>query len=125
MASSYTQKTLDRLRKRGCVVDVCEKWIPNPKHPGGGFRKDLFGIFDIIALLDGSIVGIQSTGINGRSEHLKKMLAEPRLANWCRAGGKVELWAWQKKKNRWEPRIQSITWVKRGEETVSLTFEKL
>lgn len=112
MASSNTQRTLDRLRKDGAIVDVVEKWINVPKHPGGGIRRDLFGVFDILALLRGSIVGIQSTGHTNRSEHLAKMLAEPRLADWIRCGGKAELWAWRKRQQgkqvRWEVRIQSI-----------------
>src|SRR4051812_3293592 len=95
----YTTKTLDQLRKNGCVVDICERWVPNPKHPGGGFRKDLFGLFDVVALRAGKIIGIQSTSIACKADHLKKMLSpelKPQLAAWCKAGGGVELWAWEK-----------------------------
>jgi len=46
-----TQRTLRELRDQGRVVDICERWIINPKHPGGGFRKDMFGFIDLIALM--------------------------------------------------------------------------
>ena len=96
---NYTQRTLAKLKSMGAVYDVCEKWVMNPRHPAGGFRRDLFGMFDIVALLAGEkpptrIVGIQSTSLACAAAHRKTILESPFLGPWMAAGGRVELWLW-------------------------------
>lgn len=110
-------RTLELLRKQGAICQVVERWQKsfNPK-PGmpPGVRIDLFGCIDIIALRDGRIWGIQATSYSNHSEHVKKALAEPRLIEWLKAGGRYEIWSWKKRKIRgqnkevWEPRIAEI-----------------
>lgn len=113
-----TQRTLRALRGQGRVVDIVERWIPAPP-PRGGFRRDLFQCFDIIALEPGrGIVGVQSCG-QAFSEHWRKLTDGEGTANmieWLKAGGHAELWGWRKvkvkrggKAVRWEPRIKTIT----------------
>jgi hypothetical protein len=101
-------------------VDICERWIPNPKHPGGGFRKDMFGFIDLIALdRDHGIIAIQSCG-QSFAEHLRKIIAgdecRPLAIEWLLCDGKIELWGWRKVKVKrggkamvWKPRIRQIT----------------
>jgi len=114
-----TQRTLRELRDQGRVVDICERWIINPKHPGGGFRKDMFGFIDLIALdVEQGIVAIQSCG-NSFKAHYDKMVDSECTENvleWLRCGGRLELWAWRKllkkrggKAKIWVPRIREIT----------------
>ena len=116
---SPTQRTLRELRKQGRMVDVCERWIVNPKHPAGGFRKDLFGFVDLVVLdPDQGIVGIQSCG-QSFAEHLRKIMdseCTDNVIEWLQCGGKLELWGWRKlklkrggKAMRWTPRIKEIT----------------
>lgn len=112
---SATQRTLRELRRQGRIVDVCERWMINPKHPAGGFRKDLFGFIDLIVLdPDQGIVAIQSCG-NSFAAHYRKIIdseCTEYVVEWLLCGGKVELWAWRKlklkkggKAMKWRPRV--------------------
>ena len=114
-----TQRTLRELRAQGRIVDVCERWIVNPGHPGGGFRKDLFGFIDLIVLdSEQGIVAIQSCG-QAFKAHLDKIMdsdATEFVIEWLKCGGHLEIWGWRKlklkrggKAMRWHPRIQKIT----------------
>lgn len=116
---SPTQRTLRALREIGRIVANTEKWVINPRHPGGGFRKDLFGFIDVEALdPERGIIGIQSCGSNFAG-HYKKITDSECTENvieWLKCGGKLELWGWRKvklnrggKAMRWKPRIQEIT----------------
>ena len=118
---SPTQRTLAYLKESGIICGMVERWIPNPKLPGGGIRKDLFGFIDIIAIskADG-VVGIQSCGsdFNG---HIKKITEERReeVMAWLEAGASLQLIGWRKLKRKnadgswskgffWTPRIKQI-----------------
>ena len=118
---SPTQRTLRELRKQGRIVDVCERWVVNPKHPGGGFRKDLFGFIDLIVLdPESGIVAIQSCG-QAFKAHLDKIIDSECTENvieWLSNPSmpKLELWGWRRvklkrggKAMRWQPRIKEIT----------------
>jgi len=115
---SPTQRTIAYLKDQGLICGQVERWIPNPKLPGGGIRKDLFGFIDIISIspADG-IIGIQSCG-SDFSGHYKKITEEKaeEVAAWLEAGAKLQLIGWRKlKKVRggkqmvWSPRIVEIT----------------
>ena len=92
-----------------------ERWIPT----GGktGFRKDLFGFIDIIAIDALSIVAIQSCG-QSYAEHERRILDSDCTANvleWLKAGGRVQVWGWRKvklkrggKAMRWSPRSREF-----------------
>jgi len=121
---NYTQMTLRHLRSEGKLVAVVEKYvqIPGAKF---GFRKDLFGIIDIIALdPTHGIVGIQSTSGKQYPKHYKEMtdsdevykdtgLSKPEAClAWIQAGGRLELHGWRKllvkrggKAKRWVPKV--------------------
>lgn len=118
--TSPTQRTLRELRKQGRLVDVCERWMINPKHPAGGFRKDMFGFIDLVVLdPEQGIVAVQSCG-QDFSGHMRKILDSECTENvieWLQCGGKVECWSWRKvklkrggKAMRWRPRIAKIFW---------------
>jgi hypothetical protein len=115
---SPTQRTLAYLKDQGLVCGICERWIPNPKMPGGGIRKDLFGFIDIITISKANgVVGIQSCG-QDFSRHFRKITEEKaeEVRAWLEAGAKLQLIGWRKLKlnrggiaMRWTPRIQEIT----------------
>jgi len=116
---SPTQRTLRALRDQGRIVDISEKWVIKPKHPAGGFRKDLFGFVDLVCLdVERGIIAIQSCGQN-YSEHLRKIMDSECTENvieWLKCGGCLELWAWRKvklkrggKAMRWQPRVKVFT----------------
>ena len=114
---SPTQRTLAALREIGRTVDICERWIRNPKHPAGGFRKDMFGFLDIVCLdpVQG-IVGVQSCGQDFKA-HIDKITIECKenAVKWLECNGKIEVWGWRKvklkrggKAMRWKPRFARI-----------------
>jgi hypothetical protein len=118
---SATQRTLRHLRAMGRLVDIAEKWTIAPRHPAGGFRKDLFGFIDLIALdPERGIVAIQSCGQSFKA-HLDNMLDGPATENiieWLKSPSQphIELWGWRKVKLKrggkamiWKPRIREIT----------------
>lgn len=87
-----------------------------------GIRQDLFGFIDMIAVFPGpeqrGFTGVQSTGPSGFSSHKRDILYKHRekALNWINAGGRIELWAWQKEKLKpgakaevWRPRIHIFT----------------
>jgi len=114
---SPTQRTLREMRKLGRICGQTERWIPNPAHPGGGFRKDLFGFIDLIILdPERGIVAIQSCGQSFKA-HLDKIMdseVTETVIEWLSNPSRpaLELWGWRKvklkrggKAMRWEPRI--------------------
>lgn len=85
-----TARSLAYLRRLGFIADVCERWIP-----GACIRRDLFGLFDIVAVdSTDRIFMIQATTRNHIAHRLKKMEASPMLAQILRAGVLVEVWGW-------------------------------
>jgi len=126
---NYTQKTLKALRDLGYTAEVVEKWIPfYPKDPvtgksvrgEGGIRRDLFEFIDIVAMKPGiGIVGVQSTGPHGHSQHKRTILACNAAQTWLRSRGRIALYSWKKvqitkkdgtkgKSRRWKARMEEI-----------------
>jgi hypothetical protein len=118
-----TQRTVAECKRRGWPVQNVEQTI---RIPGGRtFKRDLFGIIDLIAIVpadleckllgNGFIVGIQTTsGSNNHALRRHKALAQPRLKQWIDAGGRFEVWSWSKqgprgKRKTWQLRIERIT----------------
>lgn len=81
--SAATKRTIGLLQTAGYAVDVVERWIPMPSHPGGGKRKDFLGIIDLLALSDEETLGVQSCGM-AFAEHDRKILESPEAATWLR-----------------------------------------
>ena len=104
MSLSPTQLTLRWLRERGDACQVVERWNQWAK-----IRQDLFGFIDIVSLSDDGIVGIQATSGSNHSARRNKVLASQEAKSWCRAGGKVLVMSWSKKKNRWVERVEDLT----------------
>jgi len=107
--TSHIPRALAELRKRGYVAAVVERrtWTNT--------TVDLFGAFDIVGThLGHGILGVQVTVGAAHAEHLRKMLGEPRLAAWLRAGGRAALWSYAKQgaedeRKLWTLREQPIT----------------
>lgn len=114
---SPTQRTLKELRHQGRLCDICEKW--NPFGGPHGVRKDLFYIFDVIALdPERGIIGVQCCAGSGHAAHKRKITEErnQEAYEWLRCGGKIEIYSWSKRKLkrgskvlRWTPRVEEIT----------------
>lgn len=123
-----TQRSLKHYKDLGFTCQKVERWQSFGK-PGEamnlragfgkstGHRVDLFGIIDIVALGpepigDDWIYGIQCCGL-AFSDHVKKILAEPRAKRWMECGGKLILIGWSKRKDgtkreHYVPRIREF-----------------
>lgn len=119
-SATYNSRTLGECRKRGWVAQGVEQTI---KIPGGRtFKRDLFGVIDVIAIDPSAPVGQRTIGIQttsggtggSHSPHRAKILAEPRARQWLEAGNRLELWSWAKqgargKAKRWTLRVEVFT----------------
>lgn len=79
------------------MAGVVERWQAQAFPPR---RIDLFGIIDIIAIRKGEILGVQSTSMGARLEHVRKLTGECREQTlaWLDSGAKFLLVCWKKKK---------------------------
>lgn len=116
MAKSPTQRTLEALRADGILCDVSERWLSIPHHPAKGVRKDLFGFIDLVALINGRIVGIQCCVGSGHAARRTKIITEcaDKACEWLRCGGRIEIWSWTKydkpvNRKRWRPRVEPLS----------------
>jgi hypothetical protein len=105
---NYNAPTLALFKAMGFEVGKVEFYNSHSKQ-----SKDLFGIFDYIAISDSlaadKVVGVQSTGLNGWSSHLKTLRDSKQLPRWVAAGNYAVLVAWhqQKVKSRvfWDAKV--------------------
>jgi hypothetical protein len=106
-SKSPSSRTYERLRELGATYQKVEQFV---KLPGGaGFRRDLFGCIDIVALMEGAIVGIQATDSSNHSKRVAKALQAPNLVTWLQHGGRFQVWSWGKSTSgKWVERIQEI-----------------
>lgn len=105
---SPTQRTLAKLRADGWLCEIVEHWNPFARR-----RIDLLGGIDILALKPGELLGVQCTTATNQSKRLAKLKAEPRIAAWLSAGGKVAVWAWALRgprgaRKRWDVTITQV-----------------
>lgn len=94
--SSPTQRSLQHLRELGYpLVQVVEKWNPYAR-----VRQDLFGIIDVVAVGD-DIVGVQATSASNVAARVQKITDSDALPVLRKAGIRVLVHGWRKKKGRW------------------------
>ena len=87
------ERTARKLRMLGWRVATVETYV------AGGMRKrDAFGIFDLIAIKPGRIVGIQACIRSAKADHLRKIQHEHRedAVAWLKAGGEIQFWLWNR-----------------------------
>ena len=100
--SSPTQHTLAALRAAGYTCEIVEqnRSYPDPQRPGKRkcWKSDLYGLIDVLAINATKTVGIQCTTDDNALARVKKALAEPKLAVWLKAPGRVfEIWGFRKR----------------------------
>ena len=94
--ASPTTRSLAELRKRYELVDIVEHWNPWARK-----RKDLYNLFDIIAIGPGVCV-VQTTSGDNVSKRVMKIVESDALPVLQRAGVKVLVHGWRlNSKNRY------------------------
>ena len=104
MSLSPTALTLRELRKEGWTAQVVEHWVP-----GANVRRDLFGVIDVLALRDDTILGVQATSASNVSARIHKIADHPNLPAIRKAGIRLEVHGWAKKDHRWVCRRVDIS----------------
>ena len=76
---------LSKLEQQGYITEVVEKWIPIETHPGGGVRRDLFEVIDILCIQGGALLAIQSTSGSNHQKLARpwKMMIDHRNMGGC------------------------------------------
>lgn len=94
---SPTQRTLAELKSRGYIAQIVEKWNPWARK-----RQDLFGCIDIVAIGNGSTLGVQCTSGSNIASRVAKIADCPAVAELRKAGWSLAVWGWRKNaKGKW------------------------
>jgi hypothetical protein len=89
-----TQRSLAHLREQGATVVVVERWNPFSRT-----RQDMFGIIDLVALLDGQTIGVQTTSLSNMSARVKKIAECEHLPALRKSGWRLLVHGWGKGTN--------------------------
>lgn len=93
-----------QLESEGYLVDTVERWIPRIN-----IRKDLFGFIDLLAIREGEVLGVQATSASNVSSRINKIVAHENLAKVRKAGIRLEVHGWGKKKGKWYLRREDVS----------------
>jgi len=97
------------LRDLGYEVDICERFIP-----GANIRKDLFALFDLVAIRSeaNGVLGVQVTSRSNAASRRTKMQESPLLPLWLAGGNRAELHHWKlagpRGKRAWNVKIEYL-----------------
>lgn len=95
--SSPTARTLSEAANLGYEAEVVEKTIHVPG--GRTFKRDLFGVIDVLAVSATETLGIQASSGDHHAHRRDKALAEKRLAIWLALPGRrFEIWTFAKRR---------------------------
>jgi len=109
---SPTARTKNFFELQGAAVAIVEKWIPIPKHPGGGIRKDAWGA-DMLVRQGSLLMAVQSTSGSIHAHRVEKCLANPEIVNWLHTGVGFYIYSWAKrgprgKRKVWTPKVTQL-----------------
>jgi len=121
MKTNIKQKTREYLKNLGAIVGNVEFWSKYSKK-----SIDLFNLFDIVAIYNRSILGVQTTTMANFQTHHKKMVENEILNYWLDTDQPAYLFAWRKlkvkrkgKKTVWKPLIREYFLADVNEEPFS------
>ena len=92
--ASQNSRTVALMESRGYKCDVVESYNAFTRR-----KKDLFSIFDILAIGNGETVGIQITSKSNMSSRIKKISESEFLPELVRSGWRLIVIGWFKKPN--------------------------
>jgi len=92
--SSLNQRTVALFTERGYSCTVVESYNSFTRR-----KKDLFGIFDVLAVGNEETVGIQITSKSNMAARMRKIQESEYLPEIIRSGWRVVVIGWFKKPN--------------------------
>jgi hypothetical protein len=93
LKASLTNLSQRQLTDDGWTVDVVERWIPHTST-----RRDLFGMFDLLALRGAETMAVQVTSRGNLSSRARKIADSPLLPAVREAGWTLHLHGWDQPK---------------------------
>jgi hypothetical protein len=82
------------MEERGYICDIVESYNAFTKR-----KKDLFNLFDILAIGNGETIAIQLTSKSNMNARVKKISESSALPEILRSGWRVLVIGWYKKPN--------------------------
>ena len=101
---NINQKTIDMFRDMGYLIEKVEYFNSFTKR-----YKDLFGIFDYIAVGNGETVAIQVTSRSNMSSRIKKIQDSDNLTKCRDANWRIIVIGWDKPAHRWRSKTVDIS----------------
>ena len=101
---NHNQRVLKALRDDGYHAQVVERYDSFTKR-----RHDLFGVIDILAVGWGITRAIQVTSRSNMSSRRTKIRESEAFKEMLKAGWHIELWGYDKPKNRWRLVTEQVT----------------
>jgi len=92
--SSLNQRTIALYEQQGYKCEVVESYNAFTKR-----KKDLFGIFDVLAVGNCETIGIQITSKPNMSARIKKIQESEYIVELIRSGWRVVVIGWFKNSN--------------------------
>jgi hypothetical protein len=92
--SSLNQRTVALFTERGYSCTVVESYNSFTRR-----KKDLFGIFDVLAVGNEETVGIQITSKSNMAARMRKIQESEYLPEIIRSGWRIVVIGWFKKPN--------------------------
>ena len=93
------------MRERGFHAEVVERWIP-----GANIRRDLWGFADVLCIGDSSpVTVVQATSASNVSARITKIAESPLVGCVRKAGIRILVHGWFKKKGRWQVREVDVS----------------
>lgn len=101
---SPMQLSIRLMKDEGYQTFIVEHWDAHAH-----CRRDLFGMFDLLALRRDRIVGVQTTSATNVSARIRKLTNHENIGIVREAGIVVEVHGWSKKENRWSCRREDLS----------------
>jgi len=96
--TSPTTRSEQLLSQLGYVTDRCEMRVTSR------IKRDLFGMFDLIAIAPGTTIGVQVTTSNNVAARVRKILDSEHAEDWLRACNRIHVHGWYRSK-------KTMSWV--------------
>jgi hypothetical protein len=95
--ASQAPRTAEILRNLGYFVEKVEQVLPH-----SFIKRDCFGAFDFIAIKTGEIgvTGVQVCSSDRKADHIAKLRELEAVWVWLRAGNRILIHSWRKRKER-------------------------
>lgn len=91
--ASPMELSLKRLKEQGYFTEITEHFV---RIRGMGYRKDLFGFCDVLALKESEVLAVQTTSRGNMNARVKKITEHENLGIVRKSGIRIIVHGWRK-----------------------------